>query len=376
MESSENMKCRNEEDPFSLDPLSDFEPNRIINIGKDCFDLKALFNWVYNLQNLRNPLTNIEFTAVEIQSIGQAAMDRYGMEVEYVSLDTNSTIKAISTSLTTWKRLFINGVNMIAENFYIDNNTLSFYQCIMYVVENHIVLEVEIDDDVFDFFSEKLRLEITTSQHEDFSNKLRIRYRTSTSGHFDHRDTSRYRHILNSEKFPTDDFDDIVHNNGNLQQPNASPEGSSGLFDAIADPVPIQPILEEILATVEITINYPAPYLLSQNDRQAMGMAVNENYINMSLNLQTSVTLRNTSTVADLLDSVRPYINLVNSRIFNNKIGNPHFKYFKRSFMTENGEAASFSSSLSGIVENNYQLTFGIIDTPVVGEEWTTYYIN
>jgi hypothetical protein len=66
----QNLSCRNEDDLFTLDPLDEIEPDRIININGDCYDLKPLYNWIYNLENRSNPSTGTEFSP-EMLSLNQ-----------------------------------------------------------------------------------------------------------------------------------------------------------------------------------------------------------------------------------------------------------------------------------------------------------------
>ena len=78
---SPKLSCINESDPFNMEDFSDMDPKFIITIGRECFHLPSIYNWVINLKNKSNPLTNIAFTDAEIQQIESTAMARFPLQV-------------------------------------------------------------------------------------------------------------------------------------------------------------------------------------------------------------------------------------------------------------------------------------------------------
>lgn len=130
------MGCRNSEDPFTLDSLEGLESRRIINIERDCFDLKPLFNWVYNQEKFTNPLTNLPFSDQNLNRIKNAALQRFPCEVEV------DEISIKTTTLSNYQRVFINVMKKLSPG----NRISTLYDAMMDSVNTlQIAFRVSVD---------------------------------------------------------------------------------------------------------------------------------------------------------------------------------------------------------------------------------------
>ena len=131
MQESRVMGCRNGSDPFTLESLEGLEERRIINIQNDCFDLKPLFNWVYNEEKFTNPLTNIEFSDRDLSTIRGLALRDFPCEVE-ISVPWSGRFENLKTStLSNYQRVFIN----VMKKLYPRADITTFYRAIYYSIE-------------------------------------------------------------------------------------------------------------------------------------------------------------------------------------------------------------------------------------------------
>lgn len=75
--SVEKNQCLNETDPFTLEEINGLDKKDIMFIGKHCFFLPSLFNWVVNKNHSSNPFTREEFTENDKRAIVSKAYDSY-----------------------------------------------------------------------------------------------------------------------------------------------------------------------------------------------------------------------------------------------------------------------------------------------------------
>lgn len=98
--------CLNETDPFTLDEFSGMRLREVLSIGKHCFHLPSLYNWIVNESNTTNPLTNIDFSSDEIDIIKRRAVERYSIIVTVTQISGKVRTYEL-TSLMSVQRLFI-----------------------------------------------------------------------------------------------------------------------------------------------------------------------------------------------------------------------------------------------------------------------------
>lgn len=110
--SFQSFNCRNDDDPFTLESLEGIDPKRIINIDGDCFDLKPLFNWVYNQEKMTNPLNRNTFGPETLERIKNAALKYFPCRV-FIMNGNEVAASFKTTTLSTWERIFINAARKL-----------------------------------------------------------------------------------------------------------------------------------------------------------------------------------------------------------------------------------------------------------------------
>ena len=103
--SFQSFNCRNDDDPFTLESLEGIDPKRIINIDGDCFDLKPLFNWVYNQEKMTNPLNRNTFGPETLERIKNAALKYFPCRV-FIMNGNEVAASFKTTTLSTWEGNF------------------------------------------------------------------------------------------------------------------------------------------------------------------------------------------------------------------------------------------------------------------------------
>ena len=185
MENQELAGCRNDSDPFTLESLRSIQPYRIINIEDDCFDLKPLFNWVYNLNKKTNPLTNVRFTEDQLVAIKSKALQVFPFVVDISKhvYDDEDSQQFDTTNLTSWERIFLNTVSILTGE---TTKNFSLRQVILYVTENRLLL-ITVSNTSADNrqipISEHLRREIVESSPIGIvdNGSIRIMYKTNAT---------------------------------------------------------------------------------------------------------------------------------------------------------------------------------------------------
>lgn len=147
MQNQEIAGCRNDSDPFTLDDFEDLEPSRIINIDGDCFDLKALFNWIYNQEKFKNPLTNLPFSEAALTKIKITALDRFPTLITVLTGSTTSVANVFTfrtTGLSSFERMFIN----VMKTLYPNENITTIYEAIKISVnQKKLIFSVSYNDE-------------------------------------------------------------------------------------------------------------------------------------------------------------------------------------------------------------------------------------
>lgn len=139
MEANALVGCRNDDDVITMDSLADLESERILNIEGNCFDLKSIYNWVFNLRKPdgslnSNPFNNLPFTVEELNTIKETAFEKYPLTVKIMGFPSdaneNQDLVIETTSFSSWNRIFINMITIISGT---DDN-LSIYEALNYYV--------------------------------------------------------------------------------------------------------------------------------------------------------------------------------------------------------------------------------------------------
>lgn len=204
--------CENEEDPRSLQKLEELDSKRIFNMQGKCFDLKNLFEWVYNRQNYTNPFTNQRFNNEELKIIKREAIQRFPLLVEIAkinNIDPKTGVYNIdiinqfqTSQFTNIQRIFINCMKLVFNNKYLDlkeaiklslNNEstefISFqisgttfdYKNSLY----DILLSDIVDEPILHNNSNRIRIYITAKKNYPASIKSQNNYRELEKLHID-----------------------------------------------------------------------------------------------------------------------------------------------------------------------------------------------
>lgn len=99
-EREEDIPCNNTRDPFTMDDFEGMDANLIIHIGADCFHLPSLYAWVFNQKTHRNPLTNLPFTAQQLDIISTEAKNRFPLTLVVMEI-TGRKVEIQTTNLAS-----------------------------------------------------------------------------------------------------------------------------------------------------------------------------------------------------------------------------------------------------------------------------------
>ena len=98
---AEDVPCRNEDDPFTMDPIPEGES---VNIDGTCYHTPGIYHWCFNLNRRTNPYTNVDFTDDELEMIKTAAFEQFPLEV-VIRIYERDNHPLTVTSLMSAKRL-------------------------------------------------------------------------------------------------------------------------------------------------------------------------------------------------------------------------------------------------------------------------------
>lgn len=116
MENSSNSpNDNNEMDPITLQEFREIDQKEIIVLNGFYYHLPALYHWVFNLENNRDPRTNIPFTNEIMAEIHRKAQEIFPLKLNQLTL-MNSLGPIITTSLISVYQLARLLVGMVPES--------------------------------------------------------------------------------------------------------------------------------------------------------------------------------------------------------------------------------------------------------------------
>lgn len=200
------LSCINESDPFNFEDFSDMDPKYIITIGRYCFHLPSIYNWILNLNNKTNPLTNIPFTDAEIREIKLLAMHRFPLRV---------TIKWINGKNVEFQTSSLDSVANFAIKLHRNDSSISkpigsLYRLIILIGSRSTKAILKIDE-AYMQLQEALIENETTSLHDlGVSNSMDVIMISIMNARESLPLTCQYRRVLENHGWPTDELDNRI----------------------------------------------------------------------------------------------------------------------------------------------------------------------
>lgn len=122
-----------EEDIISFESFDELPREMIIKIQGRCYDLKAIYNWVFNNNRIVNPYTNVDFSPADLQLIQTTAQERFPLTVTVSKIQGQSPILK-TTSLISLEKLVPQVVPML-DGFQNENADKTLFEFTQFMVD-------------------------------------------------------------------------------------------------------------------------------------------------------------------------------------------------------------------------------------------------